>query len=317
MTFAQLKKIVAFYQRFLPSFSAIGYRWRSLFWKRLKPDFTGQVWLVTGASGGIGGAIVAGALKGGATVFAVARSADKLAALAAASPGRVIPIPADVSLVAEARRVAREVIASGRKLDVLMNNVGVLLDDLSVTSEGFETSYATNILNHFVLTEALLAARAFKSGAAIVNMSSGGMYNAPLTLDYMGMKKPGKYSGVYAYAVHKRGQAELTKFWQEKHGAEGLHFYVMHPGWADTQGVKTAMPRFRKILRLVLRNDAQGADTAIWLAATRPTKEGPEAFWLDRAPRAAHAYPATRITKYTPADLADFLRKDAEKVATG
>ncbi len=315
MTFTQLKKIAVFYQRFLPSFSAIGYRWRSMFWSRLDADFTGQVWLVTGASGGIGGAIAAEALRRGATVIAVARSAAKLDLLAATAPGRVIALKADVALVAEARRVAREVIGMQRKLDVLVNNVGVLIDALTLTAEGFETSYATNLLNHFVLTEALLAAGAFKTDAAIVNMSSGGMYNAPLTLDYMGMKTPGKYSGVYAYAVAKRGQAELTRYWQEKHGGQGLHFYVMHPGWADTQGVRTAMPRFRRILRSVLRNDAQGADTAIWLAATRPTREGPEAFWLDRAPRAAHAYPATRVTKYTPADLAEFLRRDAAKVA--
>jgi dehydrogenase/reductase SDR family member 12 len=86
---------------------------------------------------------------------------------------------------------------------------------------------------------------------------------------------------------------------------------VMHPGWADTEGVRTAMPRFRRMLRLVLRNNAQGADTAIWLAATRPSKQGAESFWFDRAPRAAHAYPATSVTKYTSADLADFLRREA------
>ena len=85
--------------------------------------------------------------------------------------------------------------------------------------------------------------------ATIIEMSSGGMYNAPLTLDYMGMKDPKKYNGVYAYAVHKRGQAELVKYWQRRHGASGLRCYVMHPGWADTDGVKTAMPNFRRRLR--------------------------------------------------------------------
>jgi dehydrogenase/reductase SDR family protein 12 len=315
MKLAQLKKIIVFYQRFLVSFSAIGYRGRSLLWPRLDADFSGQTWLVTGASGGIGEAVVAAATRRGATVIAVARSSEKLATLAALSPQRIIAVQGDLSLVADTRRVLREVLALNRKLDVLVNNVGVLIDDLTLTAEGFETSYATNILNHFVLTEGLLEANAFQSEAAVINMSSGGMYNAPLTLDYMGMKTPGKYSGVYAYAVAKRGQAELTKYWQALHGARGMHFYVMHPGWADTAGVRTAMPRFRRMLRLVLRNNAQGADTAIWLAATRPTKEGPEAFWFDRAPRPPHAYPATSVSKYTPVNLADFLRRDALSVA--
>lgn len=314
MDIAKLKKIAAFYARFLPGFSAIGYRARSLTWQRLDADLTGQTWVVTGATGGIGRAIALEALHRGATVVPVARNAARLAALASVAPQRVIPVEADLSLVRATRKAAAAIAASGRRIDVLVNNVGLLLDDLSVTAEGFETSYATNILNHFVLTEGLLGAGAFAPDAAIINMSSGGMYNAPLLLDYMGMKDPAKYVGVYAYAVHKRGQAELTRYWHAQHAARGLHFYVMHPGWADTDGVKTAMPRFRRILRPVLRNDAQGADTAVWLGIKRPRDVGPEAFWFDRAPRDAHAYPHTRKSKYTPADLAQFLEKQAASV---
>jgi dehydrogenase/reductase SDR family protein 12 len=198
---------------------------------------------------------------------------------------------------------------------VLVNNVGLLLDDLSTTAEGFETSYATNLLTHWVLTEALLESSALAPQATVIEMSSGGMYNAPLTLDYMDMKDPRKYNGVYAYAVHKRGQAELVKYWQRRHGADGLRCYVMHPGWADTDGVKTAMPNFRRRLRSVLRDAAQGADTALWLAATRPSNDGPEAFWFDRAPRSPHAYPQTARSKYKTEDLAAFMAKEAAKVS--
>jgi dehydrogenase/reductase SDR family protein 12 len=88
----------------------------------------------------------------------------------------------------------------------------------------------------------------------------------------------------------------------------------MHPGWADTDGVKTAMPNFRRRLRSVLRDATQGADTAIWLAATRPSREGPEAFWFDRGPRSAHAFPHTMKSKYTSEDLAKFLTSEAAKV---
>ena len=314
MDIAMLKKVAAFYARFLLSFSAIGYRLRATTWPALKADFSGQTWVVTGASGGIGRAVAAAAVGRGATVIALARNADKLAELAATASGRIIPLTADLALVRDTRRAVGELLALGRRFDVLVNNVGLLLDDLTTTSEGFETSFATNLLNHFVLTEGLLAADAFAPEATIINMASGGMYNAPLTLDYMGIKDPKAYRGVYAYAVHKRGQAELTKYWQGQHGASGRRFYVMHPGWADTDGVKTAMPNFRRRLRSVLRSSAQGADTAIWLAATRPNTHGPEAFWFDRAPRNAHAYPHTAITKYTPADLARFLVKEAASV---
>lgn len=316
MNLATIKKAAGFYGRFLFSFSAIGYRCRALFWKPYDTNFSSQTWVVTGATGGIGRAIVEGAVRGGATVYALARNRQKLEQLAAeaAGPGRVQVVPVDLSLVADTRRAAADLIARGIKIDVLVNNVGVLLDDVSVTSEGFETSYATNLLNHWVLTETLIEANAFAASATVIEMSSGGMYNAPLTLDYMGIKDPKLYNGVYAYAVHKRGQAELVKYWHERYVARGLRFYVMHPGWADTEGVKTSLPNFQRRLRSVLRNSAQGADTALWLAATRPVEPGPEAFWFDRAPRRAHAFAHTAVSKYTPADLATFLAQDAAKV---
>lgn len=316
MDFARLKKVVAFYGRFLVSFSAIGYRARALLWQPLQANFGGQTWVVTGATAGIGRAVVEGATRRGATVLALARSREKLDTLvrAAPGPGRVVPVVVDLSLVADTRRAAAAIVAQGTRVDVLVNNVGLLLDDLSTTAEGFETSYATNLLTHWVLTEALLQNSALAPQATVIEMSSGGMYNAPLTLDYMGMKNPKKYNGVYAYAVHKRGQAALVKYWQARHGAGGLRCYVMHPGWADTDGVKTAMPNFRRRLRSVLRDSAQGADTALWLAATRPSGAGPDAFWFDRAPRSAHAYPQTVTSKYTPEDLAAFLAKEAGTV---
>jgi len=82
MDFARLKKTIGFYGRFLVSFSALGYRARAMVWQRLRADFTGQTWVVTGATGGIGRAVVEGATSRGATVLALGRSHQKLDALA-------------------------------------------------------------------------------------------------------------------------------------------------------------------------------------------------------------------------------------------
>ena len=312
---SQLMKIANFYGRFLLSFTAIGFLWRSIFWPRFNPDLTGQTWLVTGASGGLGRAAVLGAARRGANVIAAARSAQKLAELAADAkaarlPGSIRTEVVDFSLKRDTGRFVDKLLAGGVRIDVLVNNVGVLLDDFSVTDEGHEASFTTNILSHYILTERLIQAGAMQRGGAVVNMSSGGMYNVPLLVSLMDVaKKPENYNGVRAYAVHKRGQAAMTRFWSDSYGAShGLSFYVMHPGWSDTQGVKTSLPRFRKLLHLILRSHAQGADTALWLGATRPQGVSPDAFWFDRAPRDAHAYDFTRKSKYTPADLAGYLR---------
>ena len=79
MNLQQLKKIAAFYARFTLSFTEVGYRVRKLSWPALKPDFKGQHWLVTGATGGLGRQIALSAAQAGATVTVAARSKEKLA----------------------------------------------------------------------------------------------------------------------------------------------------------------------------------------------------------------------------------------------
>ena len=98
-------------------------------------------------------------------------------------------------------------------------------------------------------------------------MTSGGGYNVPLNIAMLNMTNPKKYNGTGAYGFHKRAQIVLNQYWRDKYGARGITFYVMHPGWADTDGVKRSLPRFRKILKSILRDAESGADTALWLAA--------------------------------------------------
>jgi dehydrogenase/reductase SDR family member 12 len=316
MNLTMLIKIMKFYARFAPNFSAIGYYARRPLWGRLDADFSGQTWLVSGASGGIGRAIVLEASRRGARVLAVTRSSEKLEQLIAdkSTSGEIVPLVADLSLMSDTEAIAKRLSEDGNRVDVLINNVGALIHRHQLTSEGKESSYALNILNHYLLTERLINNEVMTSGGTVINMSSGGMYNAPLLIEKMNVTDPNQYASVFAYAVHKRGQAELTKHWQGKYGdARDLRFYVMHPGWTDTEGVQTAMPRFRRILRLILRNGHQGGDTAIWLAAKRPEAD-PAGFWFDRKPRGAHVFPGTRKTRNTPEELAAFLDNETARV---
>jgi dehydrogenase/reductase SDR family protein 12 len=161
MNFQQLKKIAAFYGRFTLSFTQVGYRWRKLFWPRVNLDFAGQHWLVTGGSGGLGREMVFAALRGGATVTAAARSADKLRLLEAdAKAAGLVGLDTeccDFTSTADTQRLIERLIAKGRRIDALMNNVGVLNDDLVVTAEGREASFTSNLVSHYQLTEARLA----------------------------------------------------------------------------------------------------------------------------------------------------------------
>ncbi len=301
-----------FYGRFLRSFSALGFQRRAREWPPFKPGFSGQRWLVTGATGGIGRAVALAANRHGATVLALARSEQKLEALreAADHPARMVPVSADLSSIAEVRALAGKSEIQAAPIDVLVNNVGVLLNDFETTDEGLETSFATNLLGPFVLTEHLKAQDLLDADGIVINVSSGGMYGTPLKLGEMDCRDEDDYDGMAAYAMHKRAQVELTRYWNEQwQGQPAVH--VMHPGWVDTEGVKTALPGFRTALRGILRDAEQGADTILWLAETRPAP-AQDGIWLDRELQPEHEFAFTRKSRHDAEDLAGFLHEILE-----
>lgn len=280
-----------FYARFAMPFSRIGFR-RRVGEAGLQADFSGQRWVVSGATGGIGRAIALGAAARGATVLALGRDVRKLNALVAEATGagRIQAVPLDLSLMREVARTAGE-IAIGGPVDVLVHNVGVMCHEFIRTAEGLERGFATNLLGHWVLDQGLRRGGALTAGSAIISMSSGGMYGAALDIKALQATDAASHDGFTAYAQHKRAQVELTHHWNRL-GPGQPRAWVMHPGWVDTDGVRSALPGFRKVFKSVLRTADDGADTALWLAATRPdTGEG---IWLDRHRDSEHAFGFTR-----------------------
>jgi len=272
----------------------------------------GKVALISGGAEGLGEAIARAFVREGARVMLGDVQVDKAKALARALGDAADAMLLDVTLPESWEAAVEGTLRSFGKLNILVNNAGISEPGgvSEVSKESWSRTMRINLDGVFHGTQAALPAMvAAAESGAVVNMSSGGMYNSPLAIGAMDAKKAEGYNGIRAYAVHKRGQAALTSYWSEVYGASsGLTFYVMHPGWADTQGVKTSLPRFRRILLWVLRTPAQGADTAIWLGATRPQGTDPAGFWLDGATRSAHASEFTRKSKHRPVDLANYLK---------
>lgn len=315
MNIKTLLKIANFYIRFTPNYTKIGYLARRLFRAgSAKLDFSGQRWVITGASSGLGKSMVHTAANAGAEVIAVARSQENLdsaiSELESDAAARVTTMVSDLSLQSGTQDLLDRLLASSAKIDVLMNNVGLLLNEFSLTSEGRETSFATNILSHFLLTEGLADNDGFTGDAVVVNMTSGGMYNAPLGIAGLNRTQGKSYNGKASYAFAKRAQVSLTPYWNRKYADKGIRFYVTHPGWSRTPGVKTALPIFWKLQYLILRTPRQGADTAIWLCANRPAVTEEDNVWFDRKPRTAHVYEATKTPQCTVEELAEYLRTE-------
>lgn len=278
-----LIKGAVFFSCFLPSFTNIGYKSRRLWWPKENWDFSGQTWVVTGATSGIGLSIAQEAYNAGAQVHVISRSPDKLAALATTIDPNVITHQVDLSIMQAVHDIAQQL----PQVDVLVNNVGLMLNEYQQTPEGLEQSFATNVLGHYILTETLRNNGHLQNGT-VINMSSGGMYNVPMTLDRL---QGGEgYDGMLTYAYQKRAQVLLNSWWRK----QGLNSYVMHPGWVDTPGVETAMPDFYKMTKNVLREPQAGSDTTLWLAAKQPDQLHPRGIWFDRGLRSDHYFSDTR-----------------------
>lgn len=315
MANAPLKKIIAFYFRFTPSYSKIGFNFRKLSWGRLKGNYAGQVWLVTGGSEGIGGSAAQSAVAGGATVICVARSLDKLKVFAqkTGQPDKVILEVADFSLQKDVHALVARLVQRGLKIDVLVNNVGIQKKDQVLTEEGVEASFATNILGHYLLTRELLDTGLLKEDCTVIEVASGGMYNHMMVTDDLNITGE-NYLGVRAYGLAKRAQVMMTTAWREKYAGTQRNFYAMHPGWVNTASVNRSMPRFVALLKSVLRSHEQGADTIVYLADQKPKQKQTDVIWFDRKERSAHIFAHTPHTKNSPQDVVQALEGHLLKV---
>lgn len=275
-------------------YTALGYRWRDH--REITTDLHDRVALVTGATSGLGQATATALAELGASLIIVGRNLEKTRRVAetiAEQTGnaKIRFELADLSSMKEIRALAERIEAP---VHLLVNNAGVLLRERSETAEGFETSFATNLLGHFLLTELLIDK--LEPPARIINVSSGGMYTQRLRVDELQMA-PGLYDGTIAYARSKRAQVILTEMWAERLRDRGIVVHSMHPGWADTPGVSNSLPRFYKLSKPLLRTPEQGADTIVWLCASPEAGQSTGLFWHDRKPRPTHRMRRTRETE--------------------
>jgi NAD(P)-dependent dehydrogenase (short-subunit alcohol dehydrogenase family) len=299
-----------------PGYSRLGYLLRSAGFVGDRSDplpdaLRGRVALVTGASAGLGTATVEGLARLGATVHLVVRDEGRgeaaRAAVAAAVPGARLHVSlCDLSDLDDVRRAGPELAAAAP--DILVHNAGVLPPKRILTAQGHELAFATHVLGPHLLTS--LLAPALSPGGRVVFVASGGMYAQKLALDDVESAR-GTYGGTAAYARTKRMQVVLAGLWAQRLADVSVH--AVHPGWAATPGVTSSLPAFNRVVGPLLRTPAEGADTAVWLAAAPSAVIGTGRFWHDRRARPEHYVPWTRES---PADRERLWALCEDRVAT-
>jgi dehydrogenase/reductase SDR family member 12 len=283
------------------SFSSLGpgVRRRTAGWTP-PPRMDGRRALITGATSGLGLATARGMAALGADVVVTARSHDGgeravAAVLEAAPTASVSYLLADLGEFDQVRGLAEEFLAAHDRLDVLVHNAGALTKERRVSGAGIELTVASQVAGPYLLTGLLLPALRAGTPSRVVQVSSGGMYTQRFDLAALEMG-PDEYDGTVAYARAKRAQIVLMHEWVRRTVGSGIAFHAMHPGWADTPGVRHSLPGFARVMGPLLRTPEQGADTAVWLAASPVAVEVNGGFWLDRRRRWENKAPWTRLS---------------------
>jgi NAD(P)-dependent dehydrogenase (short-subunit alcohol dehydrogenase family) len=242
---------------------------------------TGKVVAITGANAGIGRATAEALARMGATVLACGRSAARLqeaveSIRSSTGNDRVKTFVADLSSVAEVRRLAAAIAESTDRLDVLINNAGIGVDRRVETAEGFELIFAVNYLAVFVLTTELLPLLKASAPSRVVTLSSALHASVKaLDLDDLQSSKRFKWDAVYnrAKLFCILFSAELARRME----GTGVTSNTLHPGVVATEfGGDGDLKGFNalvfRVMKWFLPGPEAGAQTSIYLA-TAPELE--------------------------------------------
>ncbi|HTT88475.1 MAG TPA: SDR family NAD(P)-dependent oxidoreductase [Acidimicrobiales bacterium] len=239
------------------------------------PTPAGRVVVVTGASDGIGAAVVR-ALKGrGDQVVVVGRSPAKTRAVAAelGAEGHV----ADFAHLGEVRALASELGRQHSRVDVLVNNAGLIAGARrTLTDDGHELSFQVNHLAPFLLTM-LLRPQLSTGGATVVTTSSraGAARDARVVLEDLNMDDG--YDALRAYKATKLANVLFTRELARRWATNGVSAAAAHPGMVRTRWGLTGPAAVRAVVRspfrLLMRSPGQGARTIVWLATTQPGED--------------------------------------------
>jgi NAD(P)-dependent dehydrogenase (short-subunit alcohol dehydrogenase family) len=257
------------------------------------PDLHGRTAVITGANTGIGfEAAKVLAERGAAVVLAcrdLAKAADAAARIGAATPqARVSTLELDLASLASVRVAADRLRASHPRLDLLVNNAGLMMPPYGRTADGFELQLGTNHLGHFALTGLVLDLLLAVPGSRVVTVSSSGHRRG--TLDFDDLQSERRYHRMTAYGQSKLANLMFTYELQRRLAAAGAPTIAVaaHPGGARTELARHSPIWIRAAVHPVLKpalswllQDARSGALPTLRAAVDPEVRGGEYYGPD------------------------------------
>jgi NAD(P)-dependent dehydrogenase (short-subunit alcohol dehydrogenase family) len=240
---------------------------------------TGKVCLITGGNSGIGKATALGLAKLNASVVIVSRDRDKgeatIIEIKSKSGNRnVDAMTGDLSSQDSVRELAHDFKGRYKRLHVLINNAGIFLPRRIQTVDGLETTFATNHLGHFLLTNLLLDVLKANAPSRIINITSSAHRGTEMNFDDLQAEK--KYSGYHAYSQSKLANVLFTHELAKRLEGTGVTVNCLHPGVVRTGFGKDVTGLMSILVRIgspFMMSPEKSARAAIYLA-TSPELEG-------------------------------------------
>lgn len=245
------------------------------------PDQAGRVVLVTGANAGIGFETARVFASKGAEVWLACRDAARgraaceriASALPRGAAGRAMLLPLDLADLTSVRKAADQFLAHTSRLDVLVNNAGVMVPPLGRTADGFELQFGTNHLGHVALTARLLPWLLATPGSRVVVVASKAQDTGRISFDDLQWERR-PYSPWAAYSQSKLATMLFALELDRRLRAAGAstRCVAAHPGWTATDLQRTTA-LVRALNPLFAMRPEDGALPTL-RAATDPDAEG-------------------------------------------
>jgi NAD(P)-dependent dehydrogenase (short-subunit alcohol dehydrogenase family) len=252
------------------------------------PDQTGRTAVITGANTGLGYETAAALAGRGARVVLAVRNLEKgkqaVARITAATPGAEVELQElDLTSLESVRAAAARLRSGHDRIDLLINNAGVMYTPRSTTKDGFELQFGTNHLGHFAFT-GLLLDRLVPVASRVVTVSSiGHRIRAAIHFDDLQWER--RYSRVGAYGQSKLANLLFTYELQRRLAPHGTTIAVAaHPGGSNTELLRNLPRPIAAASSLLVEPLMQGADLGALptlRAATDPGVLGGQYFGPD------------------------------------
>ncbi len=252
------------------------------------PDQTGRVAVITGANTGLGYETARALAEHGAHVVLAVRNLDKgkdaAARITAASPRADVGLQElDLTSLDSIRAAARQLRSDHDRIDLLINNAGVMYTPKSTTKDGFELQFGTNHLGHFALTGLLLDRLLPVAGSRIVTVSSIG-HRIRADIHFDDLQWEHSYNRVSAYGQAKLANLLFTYELQRRLAPHGTTIGAgAHPGGSNTELMRNLPPlvaRVSAVIEPLFQDPAMGALPSL-RAATDPAVVGGQYFGPD------------------------------------